>query len=144
MIKKRKKIKKSKTVFVTMCADGFHHGHINILEVAKKYGKVTAGLMTDAAILAYKKKKPDDKFKHRKLLLSYINVINKIIPVKSINFAKYAKKYKFDYWVHGDDWKKGVQAKERLKLIKTMKKWNGKVIDVPYLKGISSSLLKGS
>ena len=53
-----------------------------------------------------------------------------------------AKKYKFDYWVHGDDWKRGVQAKERLKLIKEMKKWKGKVIDVPYTKGISSSVLK--
>ena len=112
------------------------------LEVAKKYGKVTAGLMTDAEILTKKKKKPVVKFKHRKKLLSYISVINKIIPVTSINFVKYAKKYKFDYWVHGDDWKKGVQAKERLKLIKTMKKWNGKVIDVPYTKGISSSILK--
>ena len=39
-----------------MCADGLHHGHINILEKAKKYGKVTAGLMTDAAILTYKEK----------------------------------------------------------------------------------------
>ncbi len=141
-MRKRKKKIKVKTVFVTMCADGFHHGHINILEKAKKYGKVIAGLMTDAAILTYKEKKPVVKFKHRKKLLSYINVINKIIPVKSINFVAVAKKYKFDYWVHGDDWKKGVQAKERIKLIKEMKKWNGKVIDVPYTKGISSSILK--
>ena len=125
-----------------MCADGFHHGHINILEKAKKYGKVIVGLMTDSAILTYKKKKPVIKFKHRKKILSYINVISKIIPVKSLNFVEVAKKYKFDYWVHGDDWKKGVQAKERLKLIKEMKKWNGKVIDVPYRKGISSSILK--
>ena len=74
--------------------------------------------------------------------MSYINVISKIIPVKSLNFVEVAKKYKFDYWVHGDDWKKGVQAKERIKLIKQMKKWDGKVIDVPYTKGISSSILK--
>jgi cytidyltransferase-like protein len=141
MKKRTKKIKK-KSAFVTMCADGFHHGHINILEKAKKYGKVIVGLMTDSAILTYKKKKPVIKFKHRKKILSYINVISKIIPVKSLNFVEVAKKYKFDYWVHGDDWKKGVQAKERIKLIKQMKKWDGKVIDVPYTKGISSSILK--
>ena len=56
MKKRTKKIKK-KSAFVTMCADGFHHGHINILEKAKKYGKVIVGLMTDSAILTYKKKK---------------------------------------------------------------------------------------
>ena len=38
-----------------MCADGFHHGHINILEKAKKYGNITVGLMTDTAIASYKK-----------------------------------------------------------------------------------------
>ena len=37
---------------------------------------------------------------------------------------------------------KGSSSKERLKLIKEMKKWKGKVIDVPYTKGISSSVLK--
>jgi len=141
-MKKMKKIKKNRSVFLTMCADGFHHGHINILEKAKKYGNITVGLMTDSAIASYKKKKPIIKFKNRKKILSYVNFIKKIIPVKSLNFVTIAKKYKFDYWVHGDDWKRGVQAKERLKLIKEMKKWKGKVIDVPYTKGISSSVLK--
>ena len=39
-----------------MCADGLHHGHINILRKAKKYGNVTVGLMTDKGIKSYKKK----------------------------------------------------------------------------------------
>ena len=55
-MKKKKKIKKNKSVFLTMCADGFHHGHINILEKAKKYGNITVGLMTDTAIASYKKR----------------------------------------------------------------------------------------
>ena len=43
-------------VFVPMAADIFHHGHINILLKAKKYGNVVVGLMTDAGIKSYKKK----------------------------------------------------------------------------------------
>ena len=36
-----------------------------------------------------------------------------------------------------------VSDKSNLKtLIKTMKKWNGKVIEIPYTKGISSSIIK--
>ena len=45
-------------VFVPMAADLLHHGHINILLKAKKYGTVIVGLMTDNGIKTYKKKKP--------------------------------------------------------------------------------------
>ena len=48
--------KKNKVVFVSMCVDGLHHGHINILKKANKFGKVVVGLMTDAGIKSYKKR----------------------------------------------------------------------------------------
>ena len=43
------------------------------------------------------------------------------------SYASLAKKYKFDYVVHGDDWKTGPQAESRKKLKITMKEWNGKL-----------------
>ena len=49
-----------------------------------------------------------------------------------------------DYFVHGDDWKKGIQKKVREKVIKTLKKNNGKLIEIPYTKNISSSSIKSS
>ena len=55
--------------FVTMCADPIHHGHINILHEAKKYGSVIVGLMTDKAILSYKRRKPLIKYKNRYSIL---------------------------------------------------------------------------
>ena len=42
------------------------------------------------------------------------------------------------------DWKKNIQSNVRLRLIKTMKKWSGKVLEFPYTRGISSSKLKKS
>ena len=45
-------------VFVPMAVDFLHHGHINILIKAKKYGNVIVGLMTDGGIKSYKGKKP--------------------------------------------------------------------------------------
>ena len=38
-----------------MAVDIIHTGHINIIEVAKKLGEVTIGLLTDEAIAQYKK-----------------------------------------------------------------------------------------
>ena len=57
MKKKRKILKfKKPSVFVPMCLDLIHHGHINILSKAEKYGNVIIGLMTDDAIKRYKEK----------------------------------------------------------------------------------------
>ena len=39
-----------KSVYVGMCADLIHHGHLNIINNAKTYGKVIVGLLTDSAI----------------------------------------------------------------------------------------------
>ena len=39
-----------KKVYVGMCADINHVGHINIIKEAKKLGSVIIGLLTDQAI----------------------------------------------------------------------------------------------
>ena len=129
-------------VFVPMAADLFHYGHINILLKAKKYGTVIVGLMTDKGIKSYKKKKPLIKFSNRKKILMQIKCIDKIIPLNGLQYVQYSKFYKFEYFVHGSDWKKNVQSNARLELKKIMKKWNGKVLEFPYTKGVSSSKLK--
>ena len=43
-----------KIVYVPLAADILHEGHLNILKIASKYGKVIVGLLTDAAIIKYK------------------------------------------------------------------------------------------
>ena len=129
-------------VFVPMCVDYLHHGHIKILLKAKKYGKVIVGLMTDKGIKSYKGKKPIISFRNRKLILSNIKMVNHIIPINGLEYSKLAKKFKFDFFIHGDDWKNGSQSAERKTLINTMKLWNGKVIEPSYTKGISSNLIK--
>ena len=47
--------------------------------------------------------------------------------------------YKFEFFLHGDDWKTNIQLESRKDLIEVMKNWGGVVIDIPYTKGISSS-----
>lgn len=129
-------------VFVPMSADILHHGHMNILIKANKLGNVIVGLMTDAGIKSYKGKYPIIKYKNRKKILENIKQIKKIVPLPGLKYIEYAKKYKFDYFVHGDDWKKGVQSNQRTKLISLMKNWDGKVVDIKYTRKVSSSLLK--
>jgi phosphoenolpyruvate phosphomutase len=130
-------------VFVPMTLDYFHHGHVNILKIARKYGNIILGLMTDKAIKSYKKSNPENSFTKRKNIALMLKDVKHIISVKGPNYYPIlAKKYKFDYVIHGDDWKKGPQAEGRNKLIMIMKNWKGKVLDVPYTKGISSTKIK--
>ena len=136
-----KQIQKT-SVFVPMAADIIHHGHINILLKAKKYGKVTVGLMTDRGLFSYKKRYPIISYKNRFKILEQIKCIDKIIPLNGLKYVQISKKYKFDYFVHGDDWKTGVQSRERKRLKVVMKRWNGKLIDLKYTPGISSSKIR--
>ena len=43
-----------KIVYISMNADILHYGHINILKIASRYGKIILGLMTNSAIKKYK------------------------------------------------------------------------------------------
>ena len=44
-----------KTVYVPLAVDFIHSGHLNVINIAKKYGRVIIGLLTDEAISQYKR-----------------------------------------------------------------------------------------
>ena len=46
---------KNKIVYIGLSVDVLHHGHINLINQAKKYGQVVAGLLTDHAISTQKR-----------------------------------------------------------------------------------------
>ena len=47
-------MKSKKIVYVPLAVDILHTGHLNIINKARKYGKVVIGLLSDAAISEYK------------------------------------------------------------------------------------------
>ena len=126
-----------------MSADIIHPGHLNIINVAKKLGEVTVGVLTDSAIASYKRL-PYLDYEQRKLIVENIKGVNKVIPQETLDYLPNLKIIKPHYVVHGDDWKEGVQKETRLKVISAIQEWGGKVIDVPYTQGISSSKLNES
>ena len=130
-------IKKNKMVYVPLAVDILHSGHIKILEHSKKYGKVIVGLLTDSAIGEYKQL-PLLNYEERYKIISSIKFIDKIVPQETWDYSKNIVKYKPDFFIHGDDWKNGIQKKYRQKVILFLKKNNGKLIEIPFTKKISS------
>ena len=132
---------KNKKVYVGLSADILHEGHINILKIANSYGDVIVGLLTDEAIASYKNI-PYLDFKKRKIVIENMKYVKKVIPQKTLDYVENLILIKPDFVVHGDDWKTGVQKKTRGRVIKTLKKWSGKLIEPNYTKNISSTLIK--
>ena len=135
-----KSTKNNKTVYVAMAVDYLHIGHINIINEARKYGNVIIGLLTDEAIASYKRV-PMTSYEQRKKIMSSIDGVWKIVPQKTLDYEDNLRKLKPDYVAHGDDWKKGVQKEIRSRVINIISEWGGKLIEIPYTKGISSSIL---
>ena len=133
--------KVKKKVYVGLSADIIHEGHINILKIASKYGDVIVGLLTDEAIASYKNI-PYLDFKRRKIIMQNIKYVKRVIPQKTLDYVENLNLIKPNFVVHGDDWKKGVQKKTRDRVIKTLKKWSGKLIEPKYTENISSTIIK--
>ena len=133
----------AKKVYVGMSADMIHPGHLNIIKEASKLGDVIIGLLTDKAIASYKRL-PTLKFEQRKIIIENIKGVSEVLAQDELDYTVNLRKIKPDFVVHGDDWKKGVQAQIRQRVIDTLEEWGGKLIEVAYTKGISSTQLNQS
>ena len=134
-------MKSKKKVYVGLSVDIIHEGHINILKTASKYGEVIVGLLTDEAIASYKNI-PYLNYDRRKIIVQNIKYVKKVIPQNTLSYVPNLNLIKPHFVVHGDDWKQGVQKQTRKDVIKTLKKWSGKLIEPKYTKNISSTLIR--
>ncbi|MFB6341508.1 phosphoenolpyruvate mutase [Saccharicrinis sp. FJH62] len=132
--------KKEKLVYVCMSADLIHPGHLNVIREASKLGRVMIGLLTDKAIASYKSI-PFLEFNQRKEIAENIQGVCDVVEQDTLDHTENLMRYKPHIVVHGDDWRKGFQKEERQRVIDTLKKWGGKIHEVPYTEGISSTQL---
>jgi len=129
-----------KKVYVGMSADLIHPGHMNILKEAAKLGSITVGLLTDSAIASYKRM-PHMSYEQRKMVVENIKGVDTVIPQETLDYRNTLEQIRPDYVVHGDDWKEGAQKKTRQQVIEKLKEFGGKLIEISYTKGISSTQL---
>ena len=129
-----------KTVYISLTADSIHHGHMKLFETARKYGDIIIGLLSDKAVAEHKRI-PYLNFEQRKKILINFKGVKSVIEQNEWDYSKNIKSLKPDFLVHGDDWKTGHMSEMRRKVLKIMKSYGGKLIEIPYTKGVSSSAL---
>ena len=131
-------------VYIGMSADLLHPGHLNIINEARKYagdaGEIVVGLLTDKAIASYKRL-PFMNFEQRKIVVENVRGVTRVIAQETLDYVPNLLQEKPDFVLHGDDWKTGIQAATRQRIIEVMSQWGGQVIDIPYTHGISSTKL---
>lgn len=128
------------TVYIGMSADLVHPGHLNVLDHASKLGQVTVGLLTDRAIASYKRL-PYMTFEQRRAVVESLKQVTQVVAQETLDYVPNLRRYRPDYVVHGDDWRTGVQAPVRQRVMETLAEWGGELVEVPYTQGISSTQL---
>lgn len=128
----------AKKVYLGMIADIMHPGLINIINEGAKYGDVIIGLYTDKAIATHKRL-PYLTYEQRETVVRSIHGVVDVVPQDDWSYVPNLVKYKPDYIIHGDDWLEGPDKYIRDEVFKVMEAMGGKVIEIPYTKGITSS-----
>jgi phosphoenolpyruvate mutase len=127
-------------VYLAMSADIIHHGHINVISEASRLGEVTVGVLTDEVIASYKRF-PLLSYEERKAIVENIKGVAQVIPQESLDYVPNLLRVRPHYVVHGDDWRTGVQQNIRRRVIETLEEWGGKLVEIPYTRGVSISQL---
>ena len=141
MVRENLVVSEEKTVYMCFSTDVIHGGHINIIQKAAGLGRLTIGLLTDEVIASYKHF-PILPFNERKNILENINGVDRVIPQTTLSYAENIRSLKPDYVVHGDDWITSIQRPIRDETILELNKYEGKLIEFPYSKNQTYTLLE--
>ena len=108
-----------------------HSGHIAIIRKAARLGKLTIGVLSDEAVISYKRY-PLLPYTERKALFENIRGVSRVVEQKTLSYKENLEKYKPDYVVHGDDWVTGFQKPVREEVLEILKTYGGKLVEFPY------------
>lgn len=123
----------NKTVYMCFSTDMIHGGHISIIRKAEKFGKLIIGVLSDEAVVSYKRF-PLMPFEERKTLFENIAGVYKVVEQKTLSYKENLEKYQPTYVVHGDDWDSGFQRPIRDEVCSTLATYGGQLIEYPYSK----------
>lgn len=120
-----------KKVYTCFCTDVIHEGHLNILHEAKKYGEVTVGILSDAAMIKYNRF-PTITIEERRKIVEDTGLADHIIIQNEIMYDKVIDELKPDYVFHGDNWRVGPESAIRQNVIDNLDRYGGSLVEIGY------------
>lgn len=120
-----------KTVYACFTTDVIHAGHLNIIREAQKYGRLIAGVMSDAALVKFDRF-PTISQDERMALLKAQEGVSEVVLQDAVMYDRIIEQIKPDYVIHGDNWLTGPQKAIRDNAETALAVTGGQIIDVPY------------
>ena len=120
-----------KTVYTCFCTDVIHAGHLNIINEARKLGRVIVGCLSDEASIRYNKFPTISQEEHIKLYRS-LEGVEEVVIQNDMLYDDVITLIKPDYIVHGDNWKEGPEKSIRDHVESLLKEYGGELVDIPY------------
>ena len=133
MVSEKLKKAEKKTVYMCFSTDMVHSGHIEIIKKATKLGKLIVGVLTDEAVMSYKRF-PLLSFDDRKNMFENIKGVDRVVTQDTLSYKKNLEKLRPNYVVHGDDWKTGIQKSIRDEVCEVLASYGGQLVEYPYSK----------
>ena len=121
----------SRTVYMCFSTDIIHGGHIAIIKKAQKLGKLIIGVLSDEAVMSYKRL-PLVPASERKKLFENVAGVYKVVDQDRLSYKENLEKYKPSIVVHGDDWCTGFQKPIRDEVVSVLASYGGKLVEFPY------------
>ena len=124
-------LNRENNVYMCFSSDYIHTAHIEIIKKAAQLGKLTVGVLSDAAIASYKRF-PLIPFPERKALFENIVGVAKVVEQKTLSYKDILHELKPDIVVHGDDWRVGFQKPVRDEVTSVLAEYGGRFVEFPY------------
>ncbi len=121
----------SRTVYMCFSTDILHSGHMAILKRARKLGKLIVGVLSDEAVISYKRF-PLLPYSERRSLFENISGVYKVVEQRTLSYRENLERYRPAYVVHGDDWTSGVQRPVRDEVASVLASYGGILVEFPY------------
>ena len=123
----------NRTVYMCFSTDVIHSGHIAIIRKAEKLGKLIIGVLSDEAVVSYKRF-PLLPFEERKAMFENIIGVYKVVEQQTLSYKTNLEQFQPNYVVHGDDWISGFQKPIRDEVCSVLASYGGKLVEYPYSK----------
>lgn len=133
MVSERLSEIENRTVYMCFSTDMLHSGHIAIIRKAEKLGRLIIGVLSDEAVVSYKRF-PLMPFEERRTMFENITGVYKVVEQKTLSYKENLEKYHPDYVVHGDDWVTGFQKPIRDEVCCVLASYGGQLVEYPYSK----------
>ena len=120
-----------KSVYTCFCTDIIHDGHLNIINEARKLGRVIVGCLSDKALIRYNRF-PTVAQEERVKLYRSIEGVDEVVIQEDMLYDDVLTLIQPNYIIHGDNWQSGPEKAIRDHVEKVVKSYGGELIDIPY------------